>query len=352
MGKRILFITHQLSKTGAPIVLLDLICFCRSKGNEILVMSMAEGELQKDLENMGVPVLLREHFLGDYPIFLKQAEEFDLVVANTLIAFEAIHVLKYSKVPVIWWLHEGRQYFEYFAKVLPDFYGLPPHIHVYAVSGYVQDALQDLYGYRAPLLPIGMEDRYVPEKTRQEGLLKFVVSGTYSKLKGQDILAEAIRQLPSDWRDKFQLEFYGDLKVRDEEVYVSVQELAKQYQNVSIMPFISHEKMLTKIAQADCMIIPSRVDPLPTVAVEAMMLHIPCICSHVCGVARQLQDGKDSLLFESENAKDLAEKIQYVLEHSSMLPQLGKAAREVYETYYAYQIFEKNVDDIFGLCII
>ncbi|NBI85283.1 glycosyltransferase [Lachnospiraceae bacterium] len=347
MGKRILFITHQLSKTGAPIVLLDVIRCCKKKGNEILVMSMAEGELRKDLEDMGIPVLLREHFLEDYEVFLKQAEEFDFVFANTLITFEAIHALKYSSLPVVWWLHEGKQYFEYFTKVLPDFSSLLPQIHVYAVSGYVQDALQELYGYKAPLLPIGIEDEYAAGEKKQEGLLKFVVSGTYSRLKGQDILAAAVQQLPLNCQSKFELEFYGDLKIREEEVFSSVRDLAGQYHNVSIMPFVSHEEMLKKIAQADCMIIPSRVDPLPTVAVEAMMQHVPCICSNVCGVARQLQDGRDGLLFESENIKDLAEKIEYVLKHPGILPQLGEAAREIYEKNYAYQIFEKNVGHIF-----
>jgi len=347
MKKRILFITHQLSKTGAPIVLLDMICFCKKLGYEILVMSMAEGELRIVLEEMGVSVILRERFLGDYEVFLKQAEAFDYVVANTLITFEAIHVLKYSNVPVIWWLHEGRQYFEYFEKVLPDFHRLPPHIQVYAVSVYVQDALQDLYGYAALLLPIGVEDTYELMKKKQDVMLKLIVSGTYSKLKGQDILAAAIRQLPSDYRDKFQLEFYGDLEMRDEEVYGAVRELTEQYSNITIMPFISHDKMLQKIAEADCLIIPSRVDPLPTVAVEAMMQHVPCICSDVCGVARLLEDDRNGLVFRSEDVRDLIRQIEYILKYPEILPRLGASAREIYEKHYSYKVFERNVRNIF-----
>ena len=35
MNGRILFITHQLSRTGAPIVLLDMIKLCKRDGADI-----------------------------------------------------------------------------------------------------------------------------------------------------------------------------------------------------------------------------------------------------------------------------------------------------------------------------
>lgn len=343
---RILFITHQLSKTGAPIVLLDLIRYYKKQGHEILVMSMAEGELRDVLENMGIPVMIREHFLVDFECFLKQAEVFDFIIANTLITFEAIHVLKYSHVPVIWWLHEGRQYFEYFEKTLPDFHSLPAHIRIYAVSSYVQHAIKELYGYFAPLLPIGIRDVYRPQKNGGNKRLKFLVSGTYSKLKGQDLLAEALRKIPLEYRDSFQIEFYGNLKMRDEAVFGAVQELEKQYSNLSVMPFVSHEEMLKRIATADLILIPSRVDPLPTVAAEAMMEHVPCIISDVCGIAAFLEDGKSGYIFKSEDADALAEKIIYVIQHAKELPGIGEQARRIYDQNFSYEIFEKNAADL------
>ena len=45
MNGRILFITHQLSRTGAPIVLLDMIKLCKREGADIDVITMMDGEL-------------------------------------------------------------------------------------------------------------------------------------------------------------------------------------------------------------------------------------------------------------------------------------------------------------------
>ncbi len=346
MRKRVLFITHQLSKTGAPIVLLDMIQFCRDRNYEVVVISMEEGELREILEEMQIPVIIRKQFLPDYEVFLQQAELFDIVVANTLITFEAVHVLRYAKVPVIWWLHEGRQYFEYFSEVLLDFRKLPEHIRVFAVSPYVRQAVWELYHDKLPLLPIGVEDVFTPKEKEKRSKVRFVVSGTYSKIKGQDILAEAVQRLPAEYISRLQIEFYGNLEMRDEEVFQKVERLSEAYEDITIMPFVSHEEMLGKIAEADCMIIPSRIDPLPTVAVEAMMEYVPCICSDVCGIAGYIEDGRSGILFRSEDAAALAEKICYVLDHRDLLTKLGKAGRNIYETYYSKEVFYRNLEQL------
>ena len=67
--KKILVITHQLSRTGAPIVLLDMMRAYWRKGYQLEVIAMMDGELRKDIEEMGVPLKVQEHFL-------QQSEEF------------------------------------------------------------------------------------------------------------------------------------------------------------------------------------------------------------------------------------------------------------------------------------
>ena len=52
MNGRILFITHQLSRTGAPIVLLDMIKLCKRERADIDVITMMDGELGEQLHNM------------------------------------------------------------------------------------------------------------------------------------------------------------------------------------------------------------------------------------------------------------------------------------------------------------
>lgn len=48
--KKILAITHQLSRTGAPIVLLDMLRLCKRQGYGVEVIAMLDGVLREELE--------------------------------------------------------------------------------------------------------------------------------------------------------------------------------------------------------------------------------------------------------------------------------------------------------------
>ena len=62
MNGRILFITHQLSRTGAPIVLLDMIKLCKRERADIDVITMMDGELGEQLHNMGIDYKISNFF--------------------------------------------------------------------------------------------------------------------------------------------------------------------------------------------------------------------------------------------------------------------------------------------------
>ena len=96
MGDRILFVTHQLSRTGAPIVLLDMIGVCLKEGCNVEVISLLDGELKSEIEQMGINVTIKDDFVNDWDNFRKYAEQFHAVVANTLITYQVIHVLNNS----------------------------------------------------------------------------------------------------------------------------------------------------------------------------------------------------------------------------------------------------------------
>lgn len=62
-NKRILIISHQLSRTGAPIVLLDMIRIFWKHGYELEVIILLDGELREELEQMKIPVKVQERFM-------------------------------------------------------------------------------------------------------------------------------------------------------------------------------------------------------------------------------------------------------------------------------------------------
>ena len=226
----ILFITHQLSRTGAPIVLMDVIQFYKACGCRVEVISMEDGPLREELEKDGIIISIMERFWPVKDVFAQAAADYDLVWANTLITYEAVLSLMGTDIPVVWWLHEGEQYFEYFKTVLPDFSrrDLMRNIHVYAVGHYVQDVVRKRYGTELPILHFAInenenvnsentdssteyiqnvsaegmyaeikhskeqytdKDRQAPiNEVSAPGRLRFLIAGTYSHVKAQDVL--------------------------------------------------------------------------------------------------------------------------------------------------------------------
>ena len=342
-NKRILIISHQLSRTGAPIVLLDMIRIFWKHGYELEVITLLDGELREELEQMKIPVKVQERFMDQPDAFFHYAGQFHLVVANTLVTFEAVHLLKYLSIPVIWWLHEGRQYFEYFQTVLPDFQKLPPHIHVFSVGHYVQQVVEELYGVQTEILHFGVEDVPSGGKRSNGDKIRFLTAGTYSKVKAQDVLAEAVRRLPKTYLQRAEFYFCGNEQMYDETVFLPVKKLSEEYENVTLLHQLTRQETLEWMEKCECLIVPSRIDPIPTVAVEMMMKRNLCLCTEVCGIAHYIKDGVNGFTVFPEDAEQLKEKIVYIIENSRSLDQVRMAGRKIYEQYFSLEVFEMRI---------
>ena len=54
--KRILFVSHEMTYTGAPLSLLQSVSCFLNKGYKVKVVSLSSGELEKEFEKLGVEV--------------------------------------------------------------------------------------------------------------------------------------------------------------------------------------------------------------------------------------------------------------------------------------------------------
>ena len=85
---------------------------------------------------------------------------------------------------------------------------------------------------------------------------------------------------------------------------------------------------------------------MPTVVAEAMMHSVPCIISDVIGTAAYINHGKNGLIFPSENAKELADKIEWSVYHKDEMLQMGIGARYIYEKVFSMDVFERKLLEI------
>lgn len=340
--KKIFVLTHELSLTGAPIVLSHAVHILVENGYQVVVASPADGELKDDFLRQNVPVLI----LGDmesHRDWLNFVADFDLVLVNTVVPFRQIEQLQTIPVPVLWWLHDARSgYEDYLKKVLPDSIG--ENIHVYSVSKYADDVVREFRPkYQTKILMYGLKDESISTMPEENlGSRKVFVSvGTVIRRKGQDILAQAVRLLPREIQEQCLFLFIG--KCVDQDIFRPVMDLERDFPDaVKWIASVPHDSIFRLYRQAAAVICSSRDDPLPTFMAETMMVSGVCICSEHTGTAAVIRNGENGYVYHNDDPKELADCISQVVncDHADAVRQ---EARKTFETMFSMDIFKDNL---------
>lgn len=340
-SRDILILTHQLNRTGAPIVLKALAKVFLDRGDFPVLMSPIDGPLREDFLEMGVTVIIDESMSSGHWLFEHFARNFDLVVANTLGASMAVKALSDSLPPILWWIHEGEYAFKCFAPQLPKNAG--KNTKIYPGGEYVRRFL------KAAGLPCQAPLYYgIPKDADQlelgDGLLEknlFLLVGSIEKRKGQDILLAAIRKLPQDHREKAKFCFVGE--VLETGVQRRLDEAMLQNPNIEVLSPMSKEDLYKLYAKCAAVVIPSRDDPMPVVGTDAFMLGKLCICSDHTGTAALIEDGVNGFTFPNEDADALSQILQSVMDHPDRVRTIGDAGKQIYENMFTFESFRERI---------
>ena len=344
-GKKILFITNQLSYTGAPLALLNVIKICLKIGIQVDVISLAEGQLRTEFEEILIKPEIWEGIICNSERFMQVVSDFDLVIANTLPAFEAIHLINRTGVPAIWWIHEGENYFELLNTVLPDIGKLNKNIKILSVSEVVADIIKIRYGINTDKLIPMTEDISMGDEIEQVKKPIFLNVGHPSVLKGQDILIKAIYALPTKIREKCEFVFAG-VNETDNEVLKLLDRAKKDFNNIKIFPMMKKFELMKLIAKSAFITVSSRSETVSLAAAEGMMLSKPCIITEKCGAAGYMTDGEDSFIIKINDEKEMLEallKAVKIFENKDKYKVMCLNARETYKKYFSKEKFETEV---------
>ncbi|MGD0276255.1 MAG: glycosyltransferase family 4 protein [Syntrophales bacterium] len=125
--------------------------------------------------------------------------------------------------------------------------------------------------------------------------------------------------------------------------------------NVEFLGYQPPEKCFALIQNSKFMIVPSEgYETFSLVVREAFMAGKPVIASRLGVLSEAVAHGKTGLTFDPGNAKDLAEKVRWMLEHESEAVEMGRNARKEFEEKYTadrnyeilIKIYEKSIQSI------
>ena len=353
--RNLLLISHDLSLSGAPIMLSHLAKWCRAQDVFVVVMSPVDGPLRETLVEADTPVIIdpllatgyeaftrfgRQLPVRSHRSFIRFAREFDCIVASTIFAAPLIPDARAESIPHIWWIHEGLVGDHFLKKypVLPGVFGVAEMI--ITPDTFSRSIYQAFARRPIRVLPYGIPDfGQGPDTTRERnvGPLHFLLLGTIEHRKGQKTLLEALRYLPPDVLDRSDFLIVG--RPHDAKVAAEVRAAAESSSHLRFRETVTHSDALALIRQADVMVCASWDETGPLTLIEAMALGKPILSTKVGVVGENLIGEEDALFVETGDAFGLAAAIRRLVKDPELLRRLGTNARKAYEKNFALERF-------------
>lgn len=347
-GPDILLVSHDLSLSGAPIMLLQLCRQMIQQGSFVTVICEQDGPARDMFLSAGAIVIIDTLLLRQHESFTRFARNFDHIVCNTIITWPVARQIS-RLVDTIWWIHE--------AELIGSMQHIPGFLDTFSLvekivapSEYALQFIRPLhprpkklyYGY-----PDILEERPTPASRAGKGEKgkKFTLSiiGSIEPRKGQDVLIAALQRLSPDTLRKMEICLAG--RPHDPAFCRQLQDNIKALEDICDIRFMgetAHPQCLDLIRRSDVIVCPSRDDPFPVVIVEALCLGKPCIVSGHTGFAEMITHGRDGFVFSSGDSRVLAGIIDRVVQDPSLLIPIAENARILYEEHLTQEMFARR----------
>ncbi len=162
--------------------------------------------------------------------------------------------------------------------------------------------------------------------------------------KGQFILVEATARLIARGY-KLRLHLVGDGPDRPAlETEVKQRGLTEQ---IIFAGAVNQDQVLEFYANTDIFVLASFAEGLPVVLMEAMVMEIPCVTTHITGVPELIEHRVNGLLVAPSDIEGLAEAIGELMDKPDFRQQMGIAACQQVKKHYELQQNTKRLADIF-----
>ncbi|XP_034675774.1 uncharacterized protein LOC117906720 [Vitis riparia] len=366
-SKLVLLVSHELSLSGGPLLLMELAFLLRGVGAEVVWLT-----IQKPTDSDEVIYSLEHRMLDrGVKVFPAKGQEAidtalkaDLVVLNTAVAGKWLDSVVKENVPrilpkVLWWIHEMRgHYFKLeYVKHLP--YVAGAMIDSHTTAEYWKNRTRERLGIKMPetyvvhlgnskeLMEIAENNvakRVLREHVREslgvrnEDLL-FAIINSVSRGKGQDLFLRSFYQslqlikgrklqVPSihavivgsdmNAQTKFETElrnFVVENKIQDQVHFIN--------KTLTVAPYLASIDVLVQNSQA-------RGECFGRITIEAMAFQLPVLGTAAGGTTEIVVNGTTGLLHNvgKEGVKPLANNIVKLATNVERRLTMGKRGYE------------------------
>lgn len=361
---RVLEIISDTNIGGAGSALLNYLLH-RDRNNFDIAVAMPRGSaLRTRPELHGVPVFELDN-LRDKSLDLSAIRELRMLmkkyrpdIVHTHGAFSGRIAARREHIPAVFTKHSAfppsSRLTKFPGKNLFRFITLRYSQRIIAVAPVCADGLiacgvppghiEVITNGASPLRPlVGRE--LLRAKYCHDGTFLAGVIARVELYKGHDIIMRAAQILRSRGRDvKFLIAGTGSFET-------DAKRLAKALGVEDCVTFLGYvEDIASLMGVLDVQVNASRVEACSMSLIEGMSVGLPAIASDTGGNPVLVRNRKNGLLFESENASDLADKIELMISSSEMREAFSKNARAIYRTEYTGERTARETEAVYRRC--
>lgn len=219
--------------------------------------------------------------------------------------------------------------------------------HIFANSYDLVKKVEEISGKKVFMLPAvtrfnSIEKNEVHERNNH---IKFLFVGRLEKVKGPDILLDAVRILIKNHPGlSFSVDILGGGQM-EKELNETVQKLALRKQ-VHMVGWADERTVSRYMKTSDCLVVPSRSESLPLVILEAAKSSLPVIASNVGDCPFLIKKYKIGFSFENKDVKALADCMEKFI-FSKKLNKIGFARLiQDYSLEKSVEFFTEKVGNV------
>lgn len=294
---RVLFASHDLTLTGAPTILANLIPHLR--GIDPVVYSPHDGPLRARFERSGIPVTFALDLGG-----------VAAVVANSLPSAPVVAAARDRDIPCVWLIHESA----------PD------------MCGNLPDVLDVIRYPRHVVFP------------------SHATAAAWSEIRRGPVIYSTVPPVPRLPRNV--LRPFVVLSVGSDEPrkgQADIRAAVEGMHGVELVTVSGKEDVHSYYAAADLYVCSSRVEAFPLAIQEAKSHGLPVITTPVYGCREIIRDGIDGLHYEPGDVEDLRAKIQAIRTNADLCKRLSQPLTHLPTFDESVRQYESLIHEVAGV---
>ena len=185
------------------------------------------------------------------------------------------------------------------------------------------------------VIPNGLRPQEFYDIILNEDAADFVFVGELRRLKGVDILLQALAELAKTRSVTTYLAGWGPDAAR-------FRSLSQKLKLSEAVTFAGHIPSGTAFTRGRCLVVPSLAESFPYVVLEAAAARLPLIATNVGGIP-EIVEGTDVTLIPAGDVQALSQEMQNFLDHSQSFVERAATLQSVVAKRFTVDVMAKAV---------